>query len=140
MYKHILLAADFTDFNDKTAQKAVEMAKLSGAKLSLVHAVEPLTAYAYAYSGAVEIEETMVTESKQQMAELGDGINVPVSDQHVIEGPTKQAILQVANEIGADLIVIGSHGRHGLAHLLGSTANAVLHSAKMDVLVVRYDD
>ena len=43
----------------------------------------------------------------------------------------------VADEAGADLIVVGSHGRHGLALLLGSTANGVLHGAMCDVLAVR---
>jgi len=43
----------------------------------------------------------------------------------------------VADEQGADLIIVGSHGRHGLALLLGSTANGVLHGAACDVLAVR---
>ena len=42
-----------------------------------------------------------------------------------------------AEEIGADLIVVGSHGRYGLALLMGSTANGVLHGATCDVLAVR---
>ena len=50
---------------------------------------------------------------------------------------TKEGILGAAKEHGADLIVVGSHGRHGLALLLGSTANAVLHGAPCDVLAVR---
>ncbi len=50
---------------------------------------------------------------------------------------TKEGILGAAREHGADLIVVGSHGRHGLALLLGSTANAVLHGAPCDVLAVR---
>ena len=47
------------------------------------------------------------------------------------------ACLKLAEEQSVDLIIIGSHGRHGLALLLGSTANAVLHHAKIDVLAVR---
>ena len=59
------------------------------------------------------------------------------AEQHVSSGYTKQEILDQADAIGADLIVVGSHGRHGLALLLGSTANAVLHGAPCDVLAVR---
>jgi universal stress protein A len=52
-------------------------------------------------------------------------------------GATKFEIARVAKENTFDLIVVGSHGRHGVALLLGSTANAVLHGAPCDVLAVR---
>ena len=46
-------------------------------------------------------------------------------------------VASLAEELKADLIVVGSHGRHGLALIMGSTANGVLHGAKRDVLAVR---
>jgi universal stress protein A len=49
-------------------------------------------------------------------------------------------IVRVAEEESADLIIVGSHGRHGLALLLGSTANNVLHHAPCDVMAVRLPD
>ena len=52
-------------------------------------------------------------------------------------GSTKNEVLRVAEEHKVDLIVTGSHGKHGLALLLGSTANAILHGADCDVLIVR---
>ena len=52
-------------------------------------------------------------------------------------GPTKSQIQEIAESIGIDLIICGSHGRHGLSLLLGSTANAVLHHATCDVLAIR---
>jgi len=55
-------------------------------------------------------------------------------------GSPKTEIIRVAQENGVDLIVVGSHGRHGLALLLGSTANGVLHYAPCDVLAVRLQD
>jgi universal stress protein A len=64
-------------------------------------------------------------------------LNVSPQDQFVEIGPTKTKILKTAEEVGADLIICGSHGRHGLSLLLGSTANAILHGAKCDVLTVR---
>jgi len=72
--------------------------------------------------------------------------NAGLSLIHVVEyesariveiGVPKREIVRIAGEQGADLIVIGSHGRHGLQLLLGSTANGVLHLAKCDVLAVR---
>jgi universal stress protein A len=54
-----------------------------------------------------------------------------------VVGRPETEIHHVAEEIGADLVVVGSHGRHGLSLLMGSTANGVLHGAKCDVLAVR---
>jgi universal stress protein A len=64
-------------------------------------------------------------------------LNVPESRQHLIFGRPESEIQRTADEFGADVIVVGSHGRHGLALLLGSTANGVLHGATCDVLAVR---
>ena len=52
-------------------------------------------------------------------------------------GSIKNEVLKVAQENDIDLIVTGSHGKHGLALLLGSTADAILHGAKCDILIVR---
>jgi universal stress protein A len=57
--------------------------------------------------------------------------------RHLAYGQPRQEIHRLAEEQGCDLIVVGSHGRHGLALLLGSTANDVLHGAPCDVLAVR---
>lgn len=57
--------------------------------------------------------------------------------RHILFGQPRQEIHQLAQEKGCDLIVVGSHGRHGLALLLGSTANDLLHGAPCDVLAVR---
>ena len=71
---------------------------------------------------------------------LATELNVPDAQCHITLGSTGSEIRRVAEEQGVDLIVVGSHGRHGLALLLGSTANAVLHGAPCDVLAVRVKD
>ena len=55
-------------------------------------------------------------------------------------GVPKQEIIHIADQEQVDLIVVGSHGRHGLSLLLGSTANSVLHYAKCDVMAIRLRD
>jgi universal stress protein A len=107
------------------------------AKLSIVHVVEPLPGYSYAYLGVEDIEGQLLKEARESMTRLGAQLGVAPADQYVEVGPTKTRILSVADAMGVDLIISGSHGRHGLSLLLGSTANAILHGAKCDVLTVR---
>ncbi len=137
MYKHILFATDLTEDTDYLIAKVRAIRGFTGAKLSIIHVVEPLPGYSYAYLGIEDIEGQLVTESKQSMEKLASQLNVNRADQFVEIGPTKTKILKIAGEVGADLIICGSHGRHGLSLLLGSTANAILHGAKCDVLTVR---
>ncbi|OAI46920.1 hypothetical protein AYO45_06090 [Gammaproteobacteria bacterium SCGC AG-212-F23] len=137
MYKHILFATDLTDETDYIITKVKGMRDFTSAKLSLVHVVEPLPGYSYAYLGVEDIEGQLIEEARAAIARLGEKLSVSGSQQFVEVGPTKSKILTIAESVRADLIICGSHGRHGLSLLLGSTANAILHGAKCDVLTVR---
>lgn len=137
MYKHILFATDLTEDTDYLVEKVRTIRGFTGAKLSLIHVVEPLPGYSYAYLGIEDIEGQLIEEARQSLLKLGTQLNVSADQQFIEVGPTKTKILNVADEVSADLIVCGSHGRHGLSLLLGSTANAILHGAKCDVLTVR---
>jgi universal stress protein A len=136
-YKHILVATDFSEGSRFVLNRALELAKPMGAKVSLLHIVEPLPGYGYAFLGTAEIEVELLEKSKEHLKAFGREFSISESDQHVEIGPTKVEIVRMADELGADLIVVGSHGRHGLMNLLGSTANAVIHEANCDVLTVR---
>lgn len=140
MYKHILVATDLSEDTDFILDKVRGMRGYTGAQLSLVHVVEPLPGYSYAYLGIEDIEEQLIDEAREALAKLGEKLNVARDHQWIEIGPAKTKILKIADEVKADLIVCGSHGRHGLSLLLGSTANAVLHGAKCDVLTVRLPD
>jgi universal stress protein A len=137
MYKHILFATDLSEETGFIVSKVREMRGYTGATISLVHVVEPMPGYSYAYLGIEDIEGQLIEEAREVLAKLGVELGLDVKDQHIEVGPTKSKILKVADEIQADLIICGSHGRHGLSLLLGSTANAILHGAKCDVLTVR---
>lgn len=142
-YKHILLAVDFSDHGKQVANKAVELAKANQAKLSIVHVVEnlPITDAAYGpIPFDVDLTQEWLEASKQRLKTLAEKLSIPEERQWLEMGSAKLEIVRVAEENGVDLIVVGSHGRHGLALLLGSTANGVLHHAKCDVLAVRLQD
>lgn len=139
-YRHILLAVDLHPNCDKTTvERAVTIANDFGAKLSMVYGVEHISVYgiAQAYPTVLDLEEQIVSDAKEVLAKLGEKCGISLENQYVEVGPPKSIILAKAAELQVDLIVMGSHGRHGLGLLLGSTANAVLHHATCDVLAVR---
>lgn len=136
-YNRILVATDLMEGAEIILKKASELAKQMKAELHLLHVVEPLPGYGYAFIGSAEIEVELVKEAKNHLNKLGKKYEVDAKHRHVEIGPTKVEIIRIAEECDADLIVVGSHGHHGIGVLLGSTANAVVHSAKCDVLTVR---
>ena len=143
-YKKIMLAVDLTEESLKVAERATQLVNVFDAELHVVHVIEPLS---LAYGGDVPMDLSTVQEQIQDQAaahlrEFSATLNVPEIRQHLIFGRPESEIQRTAEEAGADIIVVGSHGRHGLALLLGSTANGVLHGASCDVLAVRvgHDD
>jgi universal stress protein A len=140
LYNNILLAVELNEAGDREpTQKALELTKQFGSHLFLVHAIEHISSYGAAYGVAVgaDIEEMLQENAKEKMREFAKTLDVREQDQIIKFGPAKIVILEEAERIKEDLIIIGSHGRHGIRLLLGSTANAVLHGAMCDVLAVR---
>lgn len=138
-YKQILVAVELlAEVDASIVKKAAELAKTFDAKLTLVHAVEHLGGYgAYGLGVGIEVEKALLDSAEKEMRHLGKRLEIAEKDQIVKVGPAKFVILEEAEYLHADLIIVGSHGRHGVGLLLGSTANAVLHGAKCDVLAVR---
>ena len=138
-YEHILVAIDLTDECDPVIRRASGLAKASGAKLSVVHIVEPI---AMAFGGDVpmdlsQLQQQQIDQAREKLAKLEvKHTELENSKSHMVFGQPRQEIHKLAKSEACDLIVVGSHGRHGLALLLGSTANDVLHGAPCDVLAV----
>lgn len=84
-----------------------------------------------------DLEQELLEVAKKQMAALGERMGVRAECRHIALGATGRTILRFASDLDVDLIVLGSHGHHGLAALLGSTARSVLNGADCDVLAVR---
>jgi len=139
VYQTILLAVDLSDEADQVAARAAGLAAAHGAQLHVAHVIEPLS---FAYGGDIPIDFSTIQEEIQKQAEnqlqgLCSRLNIPAARLHLVMGRPENEIHALAKSLPADLIVVGSHGRHGLALLLGSTANGVLHGATCDVLAVR---
>lgn len=138
MYKKVLFATDFDEVGISAAHKAKKISDENKAELILVHVVEPIPAYAYpGFAGFAEVEVSIREQAEKELNALADRLGVDEKHRLIEFGSTKNEVLRVATEHNVDLIVTGSHGKHGLALLLGSTANAILHGADCDVLIVR---
>lgn len=139
-YTRILLAVELeSSYDDLPALRAKEIADEFQAELYLLHAIEHLSSYgaAYGVAAGADIEEMLLENARQSMKKLAKKLDVPEGRQIIQVGPAKSLILEEADKLNIKLIIVGSHGRHGIRLLLGSTANAVLHAAKCDVLAVR---
>jgi universal stress protein A len=138
-YRRIMLAVDLTEESNIVSQRALRLAAVFDAELHIVHVIEPLS---LAYGGDIPMDLSTVQDqihdqARSHLAEFAATLGIPPERQHLIFGRPESEIQRTAEAAGADVIVVGSHGRHGLALLLGSTANGVLHGASCDVLAVR---
>ena len=142
MYKNILLASDFSPEAERAENRAAEVANKYGAQLSLIHVVDyyPSMQLEGGLAMLPNIEERLNEKAQEDMDACIARLPIELKSSHIGHGPPKAVIIDYAKEIEADLIVLGSHGRHGFGLLLGSTATGVLHIAKCDVLAVRVQE
>lgn len=138
-YQRILAAMDLGEHSKLVASRAKAVAGATGAQLKLLHVVEyvPVEPMGEALLPAVNIEEELVTGARKRLAELVQEAGLEDAEQQVIAGTIKSEVLREANEWEADLVVLGSRERHGLALIVNLTEDAVLHAAPCDVLAVR---
>lgn len=142
-YKKVLAAVDTTDDAGQVISAACEIANSNDSAISIVTVVRPLAYYfanSYTLVGEAtsqELESQAVEQANALVSDLAERHGIDASAVNVTVGTPASEIRNLAQEIGADLIVIGTHGRHGLGLMLGSTANAVLHGTRCDVLAVK---
>lgn len=143
-YHHILLAVDYSEQGDYVALKAKDLARAYQAKLSIVHVLDNIPMPDTSYGTVIPLDQDsgydLLEQEKARLMDLGNRLHIEPANRWLVWGVPKNEIVEIANRQQADLIVIGSHGRHGLALLLGSTANGVLHHAQCDVMAVRLRD
>jgi universal stress protein A len=143
-YQHILLATDFSGHSKEVSERAQKLALNNQAKLSIVHIMDNLPIADAAYGPVIPMDVDFTDElfaaATKRLAETAKALTVEQADCYLEFGSPTYEIVRIAEQESVDLIVVGSHGRHGLALLLGSTANSILHHAKCDVLAVRLID
>ena len=140
-YQRILVAVDVYSDYEAVINRAKAIAQ-SADKLHLVFVTFPTT-YIQPYIGDLQANyhDTVITTDHKRTFEVGEAFNIPREQIHTRVGDIADEVHALANDIDADLIVVGTHGRSGWKVLLGSTANSILHGVKQDVLAVRvYSD
>lgn len=143
-YTNILLTIDFSEHDEYVAKKAKRLAETFNAKLSIIHILDDIPMPGTPYGTNIPLNEdssySMLEAEKTSLNKIADGLAIAPTNRWLVWGEPKQEIALFAEKETIDLIIVGSHGRHGLALLLGSTANGVLHHAKCDVLAIRLHD
>ena len=141
-FREILVAVNRSEEARTVLARAAEVASVSGGRVSVVTVLRPLE---YTYIGidmsaydahARRMQKTADEQARTRLDELAEEFGL-TGERLVRHGYPAEEIHALTDKLSADLVVLGTHDRHGLGRLVGSTANSVLHGAKSDILAVR---
>jgi len=141
-YKHLLIGLDLSPESQQVVDRVKQLFADRKVKISICHILEPL---AFTYGGDIpvdlsDVQVQLEDQARQRLSTLAEQLNVSEENQHIVLGQPANEMRRMAKEQDIDLIIVGSHGRHGLALIFGSTSNSVLHGAPCDVLAVRINE
>jgi|TARA_B110000967_G_scaffold37323_1_gene36718 universal stress protein A len=138
-YQHLLIGLDLSPESQQVVDRVKQLFTDHDLKISICHILEPL---AFTYGGDIpvdlsDVQVQLEEQARERLANLAEQLKVPLANQHIVLGQPANEMRRMAKDENVDLIIVGSHGRHGLALIFGSTSNSVLHGAPCDVLAVR---
>jgi universal stress protein A len=139
IYRNILAVVGLGEDSALVAARANDFAAgTAGARLTLLHVVEfvPVEPLSDSLLPSVQIESELIERARTRLQTMAQSLGAAVRWE-VASGNVKTEITRFARQGGFDLIVIGSHERHGLSILVNLTEDTVLHAAPCDVLAVR---
>jgi universal stress protein A len=141
-YKHLLIGLDLSPESQQVVDRVKQLFSDRDVKISICHILEPL---AFTYGGDIpvdlsDVQVQLEDQARLRLASLAEQLQVPQKSQHIVLGQPANEMRRMAKDENVDLIIVGSHGRHGLALIFGSTSNSVLHGAPCDVLAVRINE
>lgn len=141
-YHTLLIAIDGSPSSVKVLQRAVLLANNQAERLHVIHVIEPL---ALAYGADIpmdvtELQQNLIDQAKTTIYSLTENFPIPAEHVYVELGSIEKTIHEKVAELGADIIVMGSHMRGGWGILLGSTARGILPGSNCDVLAIKIHD
>lgn len=142
-YSNILVALDTSEEAGEVLDAAKRLMRGEDVQLTIVSVIRPLTGFyvdLYAVIGDRGVIESQAIEyASNWLRALADDKGIESSSIDIVLGTPAAEIRRKAEEINAEVIVLGTHSRRGFARLLGSTANGVLHGTPCDVLAVKVE-
>jgi nucleotide-binding universal stress UspA family protein len=146
MFSKIVVGTDGSDTAAGAVALAIDLAQRSGATLHVVSAYkDPATTIAAAHTGPVGIPDTSLTasamksSSEELVAAVAGGAGAVPVETHAVAGAPADVLINVAESVGADLIVVGSKGMKGARRLIGSVPNSVAHRSHCHVIIAKTD-
>ena len=138
-YQKVLVVLDLSADSEQVAAAGRDMAAHAQAQIVLLHVVEfvPVEPMGESLMPTVQIEEELIKRSNAKLQDLATRLGLGAATLLIKAGNINAEILSVAKDFAADLIVVGSRERHGIAILVNFTEDTVLHAAHCDVLAVR---
>lgn len=141
-YSHILAAVEVNDFGERVLQRALDLARMFEARLSVIHAVEfiPLNTGAEMIMMPANLGQQLESQAREQLLAMCKKLEIPESAVQVVTGTVVAEILHTAKNLSADLLVVGHRPHSGLASLFTYTDESVVHKTSCDVLVLHVGD
>lgn len=139
-YRYILAVLDLGIDSRRIAERGLDLAARHRSRLSLLHVIEavPLDpAGEIPFAETADIRRRQDEYSRQHLDRLAACLELPAERCHIRHGAIKTEVARAVRELGADLVVLGRHERHGLSLLWGGAEDAIVHAVPCDVLGVR---
>ena len=142
-YRRILAAVDLSDESSQVLDIAQILGDQEKAELHVVHVIKP---FQHAYAGinpatlsdvGIQFEREAAEQARAELKAIAASRGLPKDAISVRHGAPQVEIQALTEELDCDMLVVGTHGKHGVQLLLGSVANAVIHGITCDVLAVR---
>jgi nucleotide-binding universal stress UspA family protein len=137
--RKLLVAIDFSAGSYEALEQAIVMAKRSASKIEILHVIEPVHAFPLGTPYLDAGYATLYEDVNRELSHCADRVRSAglACVTKILEGSASSEVTKHGHDIGADLIVVGTHGRTGIAHaMLGSVAERIVRRASCPVLTV----
>ncbi len=137
MFQTVVVGSDDSSTARQAVVTAADIARMSGGRLVIVTAYDPKAVRTEDLPADLRLSTTVHPADLllNSLATIGQERNVPVSVE-AITGSPAEGVVKIAEQVGADLIVVGNKGMKGTRRVLGSVPNSIAHSAPCSVLIV----
>jgi universal stress protein A len=143
--KHVLVPIDFSENSKKALRYAIPLAEQFGASITLINIIEPTvfpSDFGFGQMSFPDVEQELVKKAEDELREIGTSVTTKTKIRTVVKsGIPFVEVTNFASEENVDLIIVATHGRTGVEHILfGSTAEKIIRKAPCPALVVRAEE